>query len=73
MVILFILFIVFLVVGRVITMWYVGTDQIVKGQKEIIALLTEIADNTKPIEDAPMQVSRPGVRPVASNPLMRSS
>lgn len=40
-VVLLILFILFLLIGRAITMWYTGTGEIVKTQKQIIALLTD--------------------------------
>ncbi len=66
-VIAFILLFVFMAVGRAIIMWYTGTDQIVKNQKKIIELLTEIADNTQPAE--PLQKRSALI--VASDPRQR--
>jgi len=40
-IILLLLFVIFLFIGRAITMWYTGTGEIVKTQKQVIALLTD--------------------------------
>lgn len=66
-----VIFVLFLFVGRAITMWMFGTAEIVEQQKEIIGLLNQLAGNA-PAQ--PVQPSQPILPPVVpAQPIMPRS